>query len=153
VVGDPVDPQTAGRAAIFQPLGMKLAQQLEAMTGSIIDSPPVNLPPRPPEPQELVESRLIPCDRCGTMLAMLIFAPQATDAGGFEDYARKMYPEYTRLNLLTCIIGPALGGGPLMERPTEILIVWPAREPIARQRPADFNAMLDGLVTGHCGLG
>ncbi len=35
------------------------------------------------------------------MVAMLIFAPQATDAGGFEDYARKMYPEYTRLDLPT----------------------------------------------------
>ena len=153
VVGDPADPQTAARAAIFQPLGLELARQIEAMTGSMPDPPPVNVPPQPPEPQELVESKLIPCARCGTMVAMLIFAPQATDAGGFEDYARKMYPEYTRLDLLTWIIGPALGDGPLMERPSEILKIWPSREPIKRQKPAEFNAMLDRLVTGHCGLG
>ena len=153
VVGDPADPQTAARSAVFQPLGLALARQLEGLTGSAADPPPVDLPLRPAEPQELIESSLIACVRCGTMVAMLIFAPRATDAGGFEDYARKMYPEYTRLNVQTWIIGPALGGGPLMERPAEILKVWPAREPIARQRPADFNALLDQLVNGHCGLG
>jgi hypothetical protein len=153
VVGDSADPKTAERAAIFRPLGMELARQMEAMTGPAADSLPVNLPPRPPEPKELVESRLIPCERCGAMVAMLIFAPQATDTGGLEDYARKMYPEYTRLNLPTWIIGPALGGGPLMDRPADILKIWPTHTPIERQRPAEFNSMLDRLVSGHCRLG
>ena len=153
VVGDPADPQTAERAAIFQPLGMKLARQIEAMTGSMTDPLLVNVPPRPPEPQEMVESRLIACERCGTMVAMLIFAPQAADRGGFEDYARKMYPEYVRLDLQTWIIGPALGSRMLMERPADILKIWPSREPVERQRPAEFNSMLDRLVSEHCGLG
>jgi hypothetical protein len=143
---------TAKRAAIFQPLGIELAQRMEAMTGPAPAGFPVTPPPRPPAPKEMIESRLIPCERCGIMLAMLIFAPEATDAGGFEDYARKMYPEYTRLDLQTWIIGPALGNGPLMDRPADILKIWPAREPIKRQRPAEFNSMLDRLVTGHCGL-
>jgi len=86
------------------------------------------------------------------MVAMLSFAPGVTDAGGFEDYARKMYREYTRLNLQTWIIGPALGGGPLMDRPADILKIWPTRAPIERQRPTEFNSMLDRLVSGHCGL-
>jgi hypothetical protein len=153
VVGDPADPRTAERTAIFQPLGMELARWIEAMTGPAADPLPVNLPMRSPEPKELVESRLIPCERCGAMVAMLIFAPGARDAGGFEDYARKMYPEYTRLDLQTWIIGPALGGGPLMDRPADILKIWPSREPIKRQRPAEFNSMLDRLVNGHCWLG
>jgi hypothetical protein len=42
------------------------------------------------EPRELIESRLIPCGRCSENLALLIFAPGATDAGRFEDYARLM---------------------------------------------------------------
>ena len=46
----------------------------------------------------------------GGVVAMLIFAPEATDPGRFEDYARKMYPEYY-LNVLTWIIGPALAKG------------------------------------------
>jgi len=153
VVGDPADPMTAERAAIFQPLGMELARQMEAATGPTSDAVPSGPPPRPPEPKEVIESRLIPCERCGCMVAMLIFAPQATDAGGFEDYARKMYPEYTRLDLSTWIIGPALGDGPLIDRPADILKIWPARAPIERRRPAEFNSMLDRLVAGHCGLG
>jgi hypothetical protein len=152
VVGDPADPQTAERAAIFQPLGMELAQRIEAITGPSADPLPVNMPAQPPA-KELVESRLIPCERCGAMVAMLIFAPQATDPGGLEDYARKMYPEYTRLNLPTWIIGPALGSGPLMDRPADILKIWPTRAPIERRRPAEFNSMLDQLVSGHCRLG
>lgn len=151
VVGDPADPQTAERAAIFQPLGLELARQMEALTGPTTDSRAVSLPPRPPEPQEVMESRLIPYARCGTMVALLIFAPQATDESRFADYARKMYPEYTRLNLPTWIIGPALGSGPLMERPADMLPIWPTRAPLSRQRPAEFNALIDQLVAGHCG--
>src|SRR4030095_12329763 len=127
-------------------------QRMEAMTGPAADSLPVNLPSRPLEPKELVESRLIPCERCGAMVAMLSFAPGATDMGGFEDYARKMYPKYTRLNAPTWIIGPALGEGPLMDRPADILKIWPTRAPIQRQRPAESNSMLDRLVSEHCGL-
>ena len=76
---------------------------------------------------------------------MLIFAPQATNAGGFEDYACKMYPEYTRLDLQAWILGPALGSRPLMYRPADILKIWPTRAPIEQQRPAEFNSMLDRL--------
>jgi hypothetical protein len=62
-----------------------------------------------------------------------------------------MYPQYTRLNVPTWIIGPALGAGPLIERPADVLKVWPAREPIERLRPAQLNARVDRLATGHCG--
>jgi hypothetical protein len=94
---------------------------------------PFDPPPRPPEAKEVIESKIIPCEhltrlapsvgrkelpvpekRCGSMVAMLIFAPTVTDPGRFEDYARKMYPQYNRLNVPTWIIGPALGEGPLI---------------------------------------
>ncbi len=83
-------------------------------------------------------------------MALLVFAPDATDPGRFEDYARKMYPEYTHLNLPTWIIGPALGDGPLMDRPADMLKVWPAREPIRRMHPAEFNPIVDELAARHC---
>jgi hypothetical protein len=151
VAGDPADPMTAERAAIFRPLGMDLARRIEAATGVAPGNLPLDPPPRPPEEKELIESRLIPCPRCGALVAMLIFAPLATDPGRFEDYARKMYPEYSRLNVPTWIIGPSLGEGPLINRPAEILKIWPTREPIKQQRPTQFNAMLDRLERTHCG--
>jgi len=55
------------------------------------DAGPVDPPPRPLEAKEMIESKIIPCERCGTAVAMRIFAPKATDSGRFEDYARA-YP-------------------------------------------------------------
>lgn len=54
---------------------------------------------------------------------MLIFVPHASDEGLLEDYARRVYREYTLQNVPTWIIGPALGGGPLMKRPADMLKV------------------------------
>jgi hypothetical protein len=112
--------------------------------------PPREMPPRPLEAKEVIESKIIPCERCGTVVAVLIFAPNATDRGRFEDYARKMYPQYNRLNVPTWIIGPALGNEPLIDRPADVLKVWPTREPIQRLAPARFNRLVDQLVTKHC---
>src|ERR1035437_5730796 len=94
VVGDPADPMTAKRAEVFKPLGLEIAKRLESRTGTIPASEAAPPPPQPAPSREVVESRLIPCDRCGTPVALLVFAPEATDPGRFEDYARKMYPEY-----------------------------------------------------------
>jgi hypothetical protein len=112
VVGDPSDPMTTERTAIFKPLGLELTRQTEAAFGATPEEAgPVDPPRRPPEAKEVIESKIIPCERCGAVVAMLIFAPKATDPGRFEDYARKMYPQYNRLNVPTWIIGPALGEG------------------------------------------
>jgi hypothetical protein len=149
VVGDPADPMTAKRAAIMQPLGLELSRILGAPAGAPnID--PAKLPPRSPEPKEVIESQVIPCDRCGKVVAMLIFAPAAIDSGRFEDCARKMYTQYAALNVPTWIIGPALGSGPLMDRPADMLKVWPKRESMQRLRPAEFNPMIEKFATRHC---
>ena len=152
VVGDPADPMTARRMAIFKPLGLELTRQMEMAMGTGAEGTGEVEPPRPPQAQEVIESKLISCERCGAVVAMLMFAPVATDPGRFEDYARKMYAQYSRLNVPTWIVGPALGAGPLMERPADVFKVWLAREPIERLRPAQLNARLDQLATGHCGL-
>jgi hypothetical protein len=150
-VGDAADPMTAQRMAIFKPLALALTCQMEVAMGSTAEGAgEVEPPSRPPQAKEVIESKLIPCERCGSVVAMLIFAPVATNPGRFEDYARKMYPQYSRLNVPTWIIGPALGAGPLIERPADVLKVWPAREPIERLRPAQFNARVDQLAMGHC---
>src|SRR5260370_18567604 len=109
VVGDPSDPMTTEWTAIFKPFGLELTRQMEAvMDRAPEDAGPVDPPPRPPEAKEMIESKIIPCEHCGAAMAMLIFAPKATDLGRFEDYARKMHPQYNHLNGPTCIIGPAL---------------------------------------------
>jgi hypothetical protein len=60
VVGDPSDPMTTQRAAIFKPLGLELTRQMEAVMGRTReDVGSVDLPPRPPETKEVIESKLI----------------------------------------------------------------------------------------------
>ena len=65
------------------------------------DAGPVDPPRRPREAKGVIESKIIPCERCGIAVAMLIFAPNATALGYLEDYARKMYPHYNHLDVPT----------------------------------------------------
>jgi hypothetical protein len=90
---------------------------MEQATGPCLDPRPVVPPPRPAEPTQVVESKLMQCPTCDGFVAMLVFAPGATDAGRFEDYARLMYLEYSRHNLPTWIIVPPSAPGP-RTRPT-----------------------------------
>jgi len=150
VAGDPDDPMTSQRAAIFKPLSTVLTRQLDIATGGSGDGRQVDPPTRPSEPQQVVESEHIQCERCDAMVALLIFADQATDPGGLEDYARLMHAQVKAFNVPTWVIGPPSGTEPLPERPADILKIWPQREPIQRLRPAEFNPMLDPLIQGHC---
>src|SRR4051794_35876180 len=150
LAGDPADPMTARRAEVFKPLGLELAHRLESQMGSVPEALAAPPPPQPPPSREVVESQVIPCDRCGRVVAMLIFAPEATDPGRFEDCARKMFAEYSRMNVPTWVIGPSLGEGPPEDRPAGILKVWPTRAPVERLRPAEFNPIIERLATGHC---
>jgi hypothetical protein len=68
----------------------------------------------------VIENKIIPCERCGSVVAMLIFAPEATDPGGFEDYARKMYPQYPPKRA-DVDHWPCIGEGPLIDRPADVL--------------------------------
>ena len=57
VVGDPSDPMTAQRTAIFKPLGLELSRQMEAAFGTTPEEAgPVAPPPRLPEAKEVIES-------------------------------------------------------------------------------------------------
>jgi hypothetical protein len=152
VAGDPADPMTEKRAAIFQPLGLELASKFDKATGGTGDThvPWVEPPPRPAEPKKGVASKLIQCETCEAGVAFLIFAEEATDVGGLEDYARLMYPQIATQDLPTWVIGPMVGRGPPAERPADILKVWPEREPVRRMRPDEFNPILDQLATTHC---
>jgi len=69
-------------------------------------------------------------------------------------YVRKTYfsPEALR-NANGAVVNKLLAlrnEGPLIDRPADVLKVWPTRELIQRLPPAQFNPLLDQLVTRHC---
>jgi hypothetical protein len=149
VAGDPDDPRTAIRKEMFAPLSEQVTNAMEAMLGKG-SSDESTSPSSPRSPTEVVESKLIPCERCGDNAALLVFAGDATTPGDFEDYARKMYHKYKELDVPTWIIGPPAGELAESRTPTQVMKVWPSREDIVTITADEFNAELDALLGKHC---
>ncbi len=150
VAGDADDPMTEKRAAIFKPLGTELARQLDIATGGTGEEQSVSPPPRPSASPKRVATKLMQCERCGANVALLIFADDATDRGGLEDYARLMYLKVMELNVPTWVIGPPIDSEPSPESPADILKIWPEHEAIRQLRPDEFNPIIAALATTHC---
>jgi len=150
VAGDPADPLTARRRAVLEPVTTELVRRLDAQTSTVQGLPWGTPSPSPPPPRRLIESKLMQCERCDAGVALLIFADDATDHGGLEDYARLMYAQIQDTNLPTWVIGPPCSEEPLPERPADILKVWPRREPVRRLRPDEFNPIIAALARAHC---
>ena len=100
-------------------------------------------------PDEIIESRLIPCEHCRELAAQLIFVDDSADSNALEEYARKMIAQYSGLNAPTWIIGEPLGT-PGFDTKTRLLKVWPNREPIQLKTANEFNEELDELLARHC---
>jgi hypothetical protein len=149
IAGDPADPMTVKRKALFEPVALDLMRRVEAQTGSVggKSAPP---PRRAPEPPERIASKRIQCETCTADVALLIFAERATDHGGLEDYARKMFPQVQQLNVPTYVVGPPVGAGPVEALPSDILKMWPERAPVRRFHPEEFHRMLAALPCPRC---
>src|SRR2546427_10545120 len=93
VAGDPADALTARRRAVLEPVTTALVRRLEAQTSTVQAVPWGTPPPRPPTSGRLIETKRMQCERCDAGVALLIFADEATDHGGLEDYTRLMYAQ------------------------------------------------------------
>ena len=147
VVGDPDDPMTAKRAAIFKPIGIELSNQLDVALGGKAQGNPTFVEP-PPKSIEKIASKIIPCPKSGRPAALLIFADYAEDVGGLEDYARLMYRNIIELDVPTWVIAPPEGTG--RNAASNILKVHPKREPVCKLTPDEFNQRLERIVAEHC---
>jgi len=74
VAGDEADPMTEKRAAIFKPLGMSIARQLDTATGGAGEEKWDAPPRRPSESPKRVATKLMQCETCDAFVALLIFA-------------------------------------------------------------------------------
>lgn len=149
ISGDPGDPMTAIRKKMFAPLSEQVTNAMEALLGKGSLGGAI-LPSNPRANTEVVESKLIPCGRCGNSAALLIFADDAITPGDFEDYARKMYHKYKELDVPTWIIGPPIVELAESKTPTQVMKVWPSRDNIVTTTADEFNAELDVLLNKHC---
>ena len=151
IVGDPNDPMTAKRGAIFKPISHEITSQLDAALGGraqILGEGEASAAGQSPKSLERIASKLIPCLECGRPAALLIFADYAQDIGGLEDYARLMYPKIIELDVPTWIIAPPEGMG--RDAPANILKVHPKRESVCKLSSDEFNRRLDRITASHC---
>ena len=152
VIGDPNDPMTDKRGAIFKPIGLEIVRQMDRAMGieQQREIQWVEPPPRPSEPEKGIASTLMVCEKCRTKVALLIYADDASDKSGLEDYARSMYPKVAELNVPAWVIGPPAGNGPPDQQLSDMMKIWPQREPAFRSCPDDFNPVIEKLITTHC---
>src|ERR1017187_5681978 len=81
--GDPADPMTAQRAAVFEPLGLQLAALFPTDPGALARG--VRPAPAPYDPGEWVRSERMTCVECGETVAIVTYALDAQDAGRLDD--------------------------------------------------------------------
>ena len=127
VAGDPHDPMTAQREALFKPLGLAITQQMDRAMGNTAsrEAEWVKPPARPAEPREEIASTLMQCETCRANVALLIYADNVIEPGGLEDHARLMYSHVAELNVPTWVIGPPSGNGSPMRQVSDMLKIWP----------------------------
>ncbi len=151
LAGEPDDPMTAKRAAIFKPLSLEITEKAQMVTGG----PPRNRvleEPVSPSTLHQIATKHMTCEKCDADVAFLIFADRARNVGELEDYARMMHSKVVELDVPTWVIGEPVGNDPPPERPADIIKIWPEREPVRRLRPDEFNPMVDELIATHCRL-
>ena len=147
VAGDPQDSMTAQRLKVLEPICEALTHSLELALGR---GRPTTLPVRQPEAYGQVAVEEVRCDTCNQLVALIVFAEDATDRGQIEDYARMMYVHYSRHNVPTWIIGAQYGDEPMPLRRADVLQVWPQRCPLESLRPDEFNPRVETLAAQHC---
>ena len=119
---------TGQRLKVLEPICEALTHRLESSLGR---ARPTALPARPPESHGQVPVEEVRCETCDQLVALLVFAEDATDRGQLEDYARMMYVHYTRHNVPTWIIGQQYGGGPIPQRRANICQRQPKSDPLS----------------------
>lgn len=147
VAGDPADPSTARRAAVFAPIANAVVAHFETMSGV---APPREPPPMPANPALWLESELLQCKACHAWVAFLTFVPEVGDTAHIEDYARQLYPSLEHWNVPSWIVGPPRKVPSAKHDVADIVPVWPVRGPCKKMTRAAFEAVLDDLQTTHC---
>ena len=148
VAGDPADPSTARRSAVFAPIASAVVAHFETMSGVAPPRQPLTMPANP---GSWLESELLQCKACHAWVAFLTFVPAIGDTARIEDYARQLYPSLVRWNVPAWIVGPPQESRNSKDDVADIAPVWPVRGPSMRMTRQAFNVILDCLQDGHCG--
>ena len=154
LIGDPSDPMFEQRAAIFKPLSLQLTNAMDqATSGGQPIQKSYSAPVHPPTRGKNIPYKLIPCQRCNKGIGLIILAPDAIELGQLEDYTRLMYPEMSKHDVPTWIVGglvPSSGVDSRNEARCIVRKVYPQREDTFYASPEEFNEQTEGLLKKCC---
>lgn len=149
VVGEPGDPMTKKRQAIFEPISKEFAGIMTSICGNGEGTPGPYISPKE---KQMIKSMVYPCSTCKTITAMLIFAGDADTKARLEDYARIMYSKIIKLNVPTWIVGietaNIVNGKDL--RKSLVLKAHPKRKEASIMTPDQLMDVVDELMKTHC---
>ena len=150
VLGEPDDPMTEKRRAVLEPISRDILDGMAFICGDGTGKPKPYVSPK--EIHGVVRSQVYPCDICGVITSMLIFAPDADTKAGLEDYACMMYSKIKKLNVSTWIVGTEtefiVNGEDV--RKSLVLKVHPEREEAKIMTPDEVMDKIDKLMDMHC---
>jgi len=146
-LGEQDDPMTAKRAAYMALLKRDIAHILANAAQQVVQT-------KGDTKQEAslaspaYHSLPLACMDCGTVAALLIYAPEASNIGHLEDCARQMFSCYSSLNVPTWVL--AANANETSDRLISSVKVWPLREPAQQIAYAHFHEFVHQLAMHHC---
>ena len=94
----------------------------------------------------------ITCSKCGVLVALIVYAPDATTGVALEDYASITFFKVKELNVPTWVLGKEqdviVDNQCISQFPS--LKIWPEREPVWFILGTEMDDLLEPLVENHC---
>jgi hypothetical protein len=149
VTGDEDDPMTQQRRAIFEPIFHDIHAQMASTLGEGKGTPK---PYQTPIQTQTINAEHITCSKCDVLVALIVYASQATTGASLEDHARMMFSKAKELNVPAWVLG----------KEKEVLVnnlyvsqflslkFWPIREPVRYILATEMDDILCPLVEKHC---
>ena len=95
---------------------------------------------------------LVSCPRCGATAVVLVAADDAPSPRALAAFARDvLHLDNSRLSVPTLALGPPISGPwRLVDRPRDVLVVWPETGPVERMVPSVLEALIERYRVAHC---
>jgi hypothetical protein len=149
VTGFEDDPMIVQKKAIIDPISKDIFSLMISLLGEGKGTlKPYSVPPQ----RKTIEAEHITCAKCGVLVALIIYAPDAVTRASLEDYAGIMFPKVKELNVSTWVLGKEQEVVADNQYVSQFLSlkIWPERKPVWYILATEMDDILEPLVEKHC---
>ncbi len=149
VIGDEDNLMLEKKKAILDPIAKDIVSQMESILGKGKSTAKSY---ETPSENQTIEAEHITCSKCEALVALIVYAPDATTEAALEDYTSIMFSKIRELNVPTSVLGKEqdviVDNQCLAQFPS--LKIWPEREPVWFILGTEMDNILEPLVENHC---